>query len=392
MNPTTISSPECRIFRSITWHVRLPLHKGWPTFTSRHLPRWSCTVAAVRGALFRAFNGPITVEDLPDPAVPRDGVVIEVRASGLCRSDLFAWHGHDPGLALPHVPGHELAGVVAEAGPGTARWSVGDRVAAPFCCGCGRCEQCRAGNEQICDNYFQPGFTHWGSFARYCAISHADTNLAALSDDLSFEHGSILGCRMITAYRALIERARLAAGEWLVVHGCGGLGLCMVMIGAAVGARVVAVDIEEPALSLASAMGATATVIADPDNGRATVGAVRETTGGGAHVSVDALGNADVAANSVRCLRKQGRHVQAGLLSARATALPMATVVAKELEVLGTKGMSARQYPALMELISRTGMDLSLLVSRTMGLDALPEAFEAMADFGASGVAVVTEF
>ena len=346
----------------------------------------------VRGAIYREFNGPITVEDLPDPAVPRDGVVIEIRASGLCRSDLFAWHGHDPSQPLPHVPGHELAGVVAEAGPDTALWSAGDRVTAPFCCGCGACEQCHSGNEQICDNFFLPGFTHWGSFARYCAVAHADTNLAALPGDLSFEHGSILGCRMITAYRALVERARLAAGEWLAVHGCGGLGLSMVLVGAAVGARVVAVDIEDRALSLASAMGAAVTVTADPDDGRATVGAVRDATGGGAHVSVDALGNDEVAANSVRCLRKQGRHVQAGLLSARATALPMATVVSKELEVLGTKGMSARQYPALMDLIARTGMDLGLLVSRTMTIDDLPEAFETMAGFGASGVAVVTEF
>ena len=342
--------------------------------------------------MYREFNGPITVEDLPDPAVPDDGVVIEVRASGLCRSDLFAWHGHDPGIALPHVPGHELAGVVAGAGPQVSRWSAGDRVTVPFCCGCGACEQCAAGNEQICDNYFQPGFTHRGSFARYCAIDHADTNLASLPDEMSFEHGSILGCRMITAYRALIERARLAEGEWLAVHGCGGLGLCMVMIGAAVGARVVAVDIDDGALALATAAGAATTVSADPDNGRATVGAVRDTTGGGAHVSVDALGNAEVAANSVRCLRKQGRHVQAGLLAARATALPLSTIIVKELEVLGTKGMSARQYPELMDLIARTGMDLGPLVSRTMGLDDLPEAFEAMAGFGASGVAVVNEF
>ena len=346
----------------------------------------------MRAAVYREFNGPITVEDLPDPAVPDDGVVIEVRASGLCRSDLFAWHGHDPGISLPHVPGHELGGVVAEAGPDVSRWSVGDRVTAPFCCGCGACEQCKAGNEQICDNYFQPGFTHWGSFARYCAIGHADTNVAALGDEMPFEHGSILGCRMITAYRALIERARLAPTEWLAVHGCGGLGLCMVMVGVAVGARVVAVDIDRGALDLASSAGAAATVAADPDNGRATVGAVRDATGGGAHVSVDALGNAEVAANSVRCLRKQGRHVQAGLLSARATALPVATIIMKELEVLGTKGMSARRYPELMGLIARSGMDLGLLVSRTMSLDDLPEAFEAMAGFGASGVAVVTEF
>ena len=346
----------------------------------------------MRAAVYREFNGPITVEDLPDPAVPDDGVVIEVRASGLCRSDLFAYHGHDPDLGLPHVPGHELAGVVAETGPAVGRWSAGDRVTAPFCCGCGACEQCDLGNEQICDNYYQPGFTHWGSFARYCAIPNADVNVAALPRELSFEHGSVLGCRMITAYRALLERARLTADEWLAVHGCGGLGLCMVMVGTAVGARVVAVDIDDGALAMASAAGAVAAVTADPGNGRATVGAVRDATGGGAHVSVDALGHPDVAANSIRSLRKQGRHVQAGLLEARSTALPVATVVAKELEVLGTKGMSARQYPALADLIARTGMDLSRLVSRTMSLDDLPAAIETMAGFGGTGIAVVTEF
>ncbi len=346
----------------------------------------------MRAAVYSEFNGPIAVEDLPDPAVPDGGVVIEVRASGLCRSDLFAWHGHDPSIPLPHVPGHEFAGVVVEAGSDVSGWSAGDRVIAPFCCGCGACEQCTAGNEQICDNYFLPGFTHWGSFAEYCAINHADTNLAALPEAMSYEHASILGCRMITAYRALVERARLSAGEWLAVHGCGGLGLCMVLVGAAAGARVVAVDIDERALELATAMGAAAAVTADPDNGRATVGAVRDATGGGAHVSVDALGSAQVAANSVHCLRKQGRHVQAGLLAARATALPLATVITKELEVLGTKGMSARRYPDLMDLITTTGMDLGLLVSRTMGLDDLPEAFDTMEGFGGQGVAVVNQF
>ena len=352
----------------------------------------TCTVDLVRGAIYREFNGPITVQELPDPLLPDDGVLIEVRASGLCRSDLFAWHGHDRDISLPHVPGHEFAGVVAGVGAGVARWSVGDRVTAPFCCGCGACDQCDAGNEQICDNYFQPGFTHWGAFARLCAIPHADTNLAELPEELSFEHGAILGCRMITAYRALVERARLVSGEWLAVHGCGGLGLCMVMIGAAVGARVVAVDIDEDALALATAAGAVSAVTADPDNDRATVGAVRDATAGGAHVSVDALGSAEVAANSIRSLRKQGRHVQAGLVAQRATALPIATVVAKELEVLGTKGMSARRYPALMELIRASRLDLSLLVQRTLGLGDLPEAFEAMERFGGSGVAVVNEF
>ena len=346
----------------------------------------------MRAAVYSEFNGPITVENVGDPDVPEDGVVIEVRASGLCRSDLYAWRGHDADLALPHVPGHELSGVVAEAGPRVRRWSAGDRVTAPFCCGCGHCPACAAGNEQTCDNYYQPGFTAWGSFAQYCAIPHADVNVAAISDDFAFEHASILGCRMITAYRALAERGRLAPGEWLSVHGCGGLGLSLVMIGAALGARVVAVDIGEQALALASAAGAEATVRATQGRGRETVAEVRQATGGGAHVSVDAFGSPEVAGNSIRSLRKQGRHVQAGLLDERLTGIPLGYVVSRELEVLGTKGMSARRYPDLMELIARARIDLGSLVSRTMSLKDLPGAFEEMSGLTAHGVAVVTSF
>ena len=346
----------------------------------------------MRAAVYREFNGPIAVEDLPDPAVPADGVVIEVRASGLCRSDLFAWRGHDRDLALPHVPGHELSGVVAEAGPDVRRWSVGDRVTAPFCCGCGACGYCETGNEQVCDHYYQPGFTAWGSFARYCAIPGADLNAAALPADLSFEHGSILGCRMITAYRALAERGRLAPGEWLAVHACGGLGLSLVMIGVALGARVVAVDVNDRALELASAAGASVVVKAEAGDPRSVVPAVREATGGGAHVSVDALGRSEVMANSIRCLRKQGRHLQAGLLDERTTPVPLAAVVARELEVIGTKGMSAGRYPDLFALIGSAGLDLGLLVTATISLDDLPGAFSAMAAGTSHGVAVVTSF
>ncbi len=346
----------------------------------------------MRAAVYHEFNGPISVEEVDDPSVPVDGVIIEIKASGLCRSDLFAWHGNDRDLKLPHVPGHELAGVVAAVGTDVSRWREGDRVTAPFCCGCGMCFYCASGNEQICNYYYQPGFTHWGSFAQYCAIPSADVNVGALPQSLSFEHASVLGCRMITAYRALVERARLAPGEWLAVHGCGGLGLSMVMIGVALEARVVAVDIDPNALAIASAIGAEVTVVAEAGNGRVATSGVRDATGGGAHVSVDALGHPEVAGSSVRSLRKQGRHIQAGLLEDSTTAIPLALVVAKELEVLGTKGMSARRYPDLMDLLDRRGADLGLLVNRNIPIDELPGAFGDMASFSAHGITVVNSF
>jgi alcohol dehydrogenase len=341
----------------------------------------------MRAAIYREFAGPLLIEELPDPELPVDGVVIEVKASGLCRSDVHGWDGRDPDIELPMVPGHELAGIVHAVGPEVRRWKVGDRVTVPFCCGCGVCEQCRAGNTQICDDYFQPGFTAWGSFAGLVAIPAADVNLIELPGDLDYPEAAVLGCRFITAYRAVVERGRLQPGEWLVVHGCGGLGLSAVMIGATLGARVAAIDVSDETLALARELGAEVTIDA---TGGDVSGAVVSATGGGAHLSIDALGNAGVAAAAVLGLRKQGRHVQAGLLNEGPTPLPMDAVISRELEILGSHGMSLHSYDDVFELVA--DIDLSRLITRRLKLDELPAALEAMRAFSGAGISVVTEF
>src|SRR5947209_8618589 len=124
----------------------------------------------MKAAVYQHFGGRLSIEDVPDPTPPRDGVVIGVKASGICRSDWHGWMGHDPDIHLPHVPGHELSGVIQEIGPEVRRWKPGDRVTVPFAVGCGACPECASGNQQICDAYFQPGFTAWGSFAERVAI------------------------------------------------------------------------------------------------------------------------------------------------------------------------------------------------------------------------------
>jgi D-arabinose 1-dehydrogenase-like Zn-dependent alcohol dehydrogenase len=111
---------------------------------------------------------------MAQPTVPAGGVVVRVMATGMCRSDWHAWGGHDEEIVFPHVPGHELAGMVVEVGAEVRDCQVGDRVTVPFACGCGRCEWCRAGEAQVCPDQQQPGFTHWGSFAEYLALHAAD--------------------------------------------------------------------------------------------------------------------------------------------------------------------------------------------------------------------------
>lgn len=262
--------------------------------------------------MFEEFGRPAEVREVPDPVPAEHGVVVRVEATGLCRSDWHGWMGHDPDIALPHVPGHELAGVIEAVGSRVTGWRPGDRVTVPFVCACGTCPACAAGDQQVCERQTQPGFSHWGSFAEYVALGHADVNLVAIPDGMAYGTAAGLGCRFATAFRAVVRRGRAAAGQWVAVHGCGGVGLSAVMIAAAAGARVVAVDIAPGALEPARRFGAARCLDASavPD----TAAAVREVTGGGAHLSLDALGSPATCAASVGSLRRRGRHVQVGLL------------------------------------------------------------------------------
>jgi alcohol dehydrogenase len=315
--------------------------------------------------------------------------VVRVEASGLCRSDWHGWQGHDPDIALPHVPGHELAGVVEAVGARVTRWAPGDRVTVPFVCACGTCAACAAGDQQVCERQTQPGFTHWGSFAQYVALDHADVNLVAVPEQLSFATAAGLGCRFATAYRAVVQQGRVRAGQWVAVHGCGGVGLSAVMIAAAAGARVVAVDISPRALELARDFGAAACV--DASGGPDAAEAVREVTGGGAHLSLDALGSPATCAASVDSLRRRGRHVQVGLLPSATgtTPVPMARAIALELELLGSHGMAAHAYPEMLRLVAEGVLRPDRLVTSVIALDAVPEALAAMGTAPGAGITVV---
>ena len=331
------------------------------------------------------------VREVSAPFAPDGGVVVDVRATGLCRSDWHAWAGHDDGITWPHVPGHELAGVVSAVGAGVQRWRVGDRVTVPFVCGCGRCSWCAAGEAQVCPGQEQPGFTHWGSFAEQVVLHAADTNLVALPESVDFATAASLGCRFATAYRALVARARLTKGEWVTVVGAGGVGLSAVMIARALGARVIAVDRNPAALAVAAELGAEHTVLAGGAHGEATdvEATVMELTDGGAHVAVDAVGSEQTCATALLSLRRRGRHVQVGLLPPvdGHPRVPMARVIGWEIDVLGSHGMAAVDYPGMLALIDSGDLAPQRLVERVVGLE---EAAALLPGFDRANVAGMT--
>ncbi len=343
----------------------------------------------MRAMYYEQFGAAPEIRTLPDPTPTNAGVVISVKSTGLCRSDWHGWMGHDPDIKLPHVPGHELAGTIAAVGRDVRRFKVGDRVTVPFVSGCGHCMECRSGNQQVCEEQFQPGFTHWGSFAEYVAIDYADQNLVHLPEEISYETAASLGCRFATSFRAVVDQGRLQGGEWLAVHGCGGVGLSAIMIGAALGANVVAIDIAEDKLELAKALGASVTIdsrsVADVSE------AVRDVTGGGAHVSVDALGHPQTCCNSILNLRRRGRHVQVGLMLAdHATpAIPMARVIAHELEIYGSHGMQSWRYDAMLRMILSGKLSPDRLIGRRITLSEAAPALATMDSFRENGISII---
>lgn len=345
----------------------------------------------MKAVVYHEFGGLIAIETVPDPSPSPDGVVIQVEATGLCRSDWHGWRGHDPDIKqLPHVPGHEFAGIVVAVGSEVRRGAVGQRVTIPFVAGCGDCPECQRGNQHICDQQYQPGFTGWGSFAEYVAVRYADENLVPLPENISSLAAAALGCRLATAYRAVRAQGTVKPGEWVAIHGCGGVGLSATMVAHALGARVIAVDIRDEPLELAKSLGAE--IVLNVRNTANIPEAIHEITGRGADLSLDALGAAATFANSIRSLRKRGRHVQVGILTNQ-DEIPAALInriIGRELEIVGSHGLQAHAYPALLDLIQSGKLDPTCLIDRTATLDEAPSALASMDGYRGCGITVFT--
>lgn len=342
----------------------------------------------MRAIVYEQFSTLPEIREIDSPEAPPAGAVIEVEATGVCRSDVHAWLGHDSTITLPHVAGHEFVGRIVSIGSGVGNFSIGQRVTVPFVCGCGSCRWCLSGNAQVCPNQTQPGFTHFGSWAEQVVVHHADANLVAVPDDLPASALVGLGCRFATAFHGLRVRAGLSAGETVAVFGCGGVGLSTIMIAAAIGATIIAIDINDAALEQARNHGATSTINARELSAEELSAEVRALAAEGVAVTVDALGRAETIQAAIASLAPLGRHVQIGLLESPPV-VDVPRVIALELSILGSHGMAAAEYPEMLELVQAGRLRPQDLVSRTISLEQAPEAMRALAENTQSGMTII---
>lgn len=353
----------------------------------------------MQAALYRSFNGPIQVETIPRPKVPADGVIVRVKATGVCRSDWHGWKGHDSDIedhGLPFVPGHEVSGIVVEVGPNVRKFSIGDRVAVPFILSCGCCRECDpAGRNRptICERQEQPGFTMMGSFAEYLALPRADRNLSVVPERVSFVEAAALGCRFTTAYRAVVQQGNISAQKTVAVFGCGGLGLSCVMIAAASkksDLRIIAIDLNNEALHKAKCVGAT-----DVVNAKKAVEvrkSIMELTNGmGADLTIDAAGFKQTCEDAVWTTRRGGRMVQVGLpIGGQDPVIPMGLVAGREIEIFGSHGCEPKDMPDILNLVASGRLNPKVLVEREVGLAEGAKAIMDMDNGSPTGITMVT--
>ncbi|PIC82992.1 alcohol dehydrogenase catalytic domain-containing protein [Sporosarcina sp. P1] len=328
------------------------------------------------------------VRNVADPTIDENGVIIKVKANGVCRSD---WHFWKEGAFIGRILGHEFSGTVEEVGKNVTNFKRGDRVISPFTGSEGSCPYCLSGRSHLCDSRSSPGITHDGGYAEYVAIPMGDRNVIHLPDEVSYLDASALGCRFMTAFHGLVDRAQLMPGEWVAVYGCGGVGLSLINIAAAMGAAVIGVDINEGNLELAKKMGAVHTINSSKTD---PAEAIRELTNGGAHISVDAIGRTETCLSSIGSLQKDGRHLQIGVISNNEgkVLLPANELLTKEIRFLTAFGMPVQRYTSLLPLVAQGKLTPGKMVNSEVSLSDVNGLFQAMSRNALTGTSIVTSF
>jgi alcohol dehydrogenase len=347
-----------------------------------------------------AQSQPLRIEEL-ELAPPGDGeLLIKVLAAGLCHSDLSVVDGSRPRV-MPMVLGHEACGVVLRCGPGAAGFAPGDRVVFSFVPSCGHCNPCAAGRPALCEpgaaantaGTLLSGANHWQDAAT--APLHHHLGVSGFADHtvvsarsavkvdraLPPEIAALFGCAVMTGVGAVVNTARVMAGESVAVFGLGGVGLAALLGAHASGAwPLVAVDVLPAKLELARALGASHVVDARGDD---VVAEVRAATGGGAHHALETVGSEQVLAQAYAATRRGGTTVTAGLPHPQKMfSVPAVSLVAEERTVKGSymgSAVPSRDLPRYIALYQAGRLPVDRLLTHRLRLEEINEGFDRLA-------------
>ncbi|GAA0868635.1 zinc-dependent alcohol dehydrogenase family protein [Brevundimonas basaltis] len=347
-----------------------------------------------------ADSRPLAIETVTLDPPGRDEVLVAVRAAGLCHSDLSVVNGDRP-RPMPMTLGHEAAGVVEALGPGVGDLAVGDHVVMVFMPSCGHCDPCASGRPALCEPgaaanvrgellgggvrlHSEAGDLHHhlgcSAFASHAVVSRR--SLIKVDADLPFEHAALFGCAVLTGVGAVVNTAKVRAGQSAAVVGLGGVGLSSVLGALASGASpVVAVDLSEDKLALARSLGPVRTVNASDAD---AVDQVRALTGGGADFVFEMAGSVRALEAAWKMTRRGGTTVTAGLPPPEAAlAVNVVRLVAEERTLKGSyigTCVPSRDIPRYVALFREGRLPVDRLLSGTIPLERINAAFDDLAE------------
>jgi 2-desacetyl-2-hydroxyethyl bacteriochlorophyllide A dehydrogenase len=327
----------------------------------------------MKAARLHKVGEKLSIDRVEVPKVGPDEALVDIRASGICHSDLNYRDGVVPTGKLPIIMGHEIAGVIAETGNRVDGMRKGDRVCIHYIKSCGECVFCRTKRENFCVAYQMIGMTTDGGFAEY--ISVPARSILKLPDSIPFDQGSILGCAVATAYHAL-RRGRAGKGDVVMVNGIGGLGVHVLKLAKLLQAgRVVAVDVSNEKLKLAKRMGADEVVNAATEDPAEKMKVI--TDGRLADVVVDLVGVGTIE-KAIDCLGKGGRMVLVGIGQKEMRISPYKTIIGKEMDIIGVNDHLEFELAELIQLVSSGKLDLSNSVTHRVSLDDINSGFDIL--------------
>lgn len=326
----------------------------------------------MRAAVFHGPGRPLHVGDVPRPLPGPGDALVKVAACGFCHTDLhYLDHGVPTAKAPPLILGHEISGVIEELGPGASDRSLGDRVLVPAVLPCGVCDFCRSGRGNICPQLRMPGNHIDGGFAEYVRVPARD--LVPLPAELDLARSAVIADALTTPYHAVVHRARVRSGDWVVVVGCGGVGINAVQFANAAGANVIAVDLRPEKREAARRLGACATLdpAGFPDLGREA----RKISGGGADVALEVVGKPETVSLALSTLRRGGRLCVVGY-SDSVVPIPLNRLMFFEYEIVGSLGCRPVDYPRVIEMVRQRKVSLDAVVTGSVPLERIGEAAE----------------